>query len=76
MMEMKPAYLATVLVQQFGSWVGTPSEELLEDGGTVIDNLLTAGNGVPDDIVDHIHDIPETTWSQAWDIFHEATAGN
>ncbi len=68
-MEIKSSYLASVLLSYFGPWVGTPSEELLEDGGTVIDHLLTAGNRVPDDIVENIYDIPESTWSEAWDFF-------
>ncbi|MFD1674117.1 hypothetical protein [Alicyclobacillus fodiniaquatilis] len=83
-MSIKASYLASELVRVCGSWVETPSKEILEHVGTVeilehvgtiTDHLLTAANGVPTDIVEQIHEIPESTWYLAWEIFHEVTSG-
>lgn len=66
--------LATWL-EMFRDWVGTPSEELLEDGGTVIDHLLTeyADPASPrySPIVSRqrLEAVFPETWQQAWDLF-------
>lgn len=62
--------LSHEMINIFGGWVGTPSEELLEDDGTVIDwirNDSEALQGVD------LSDIPQEYWDAAWDIFDKAT---
>lgn len=61
--------LANELITVFSSWVGTPSEELLEDGGTVIDYLKSHSNTLRG--ID-LNRLSEDMWMDAWDKFDEA----
>lgn len=58
--------LGIILIDVFENWVGTESESLLEDGGTVIDHLNNSDYGDID-----FKDIPNDIWVKAWDIFDE-----
>lgn len=58
--------LAEELLLVFGTWVGTPSEELLENGGHVIDHLCTVGNKYGRD---ELEALPQSVWEEAWSIF-------
>jgi len=60
--------LAEELIKKFSSWVGTPSEELLEDGGTVIDHLTDAGRRYDRGTLEAI---PDDVWEKAWEIFDQ-----
>jgi hypothetical protein len=58
--------LGQAMIDHFSSWVGTESEELLEDLGTVIDNLS-----------DHLSDLPamdDPIWGQAFEFFEQEQA--
>ena len=59
--------LGQLLVAKFGDWVGTPSEELLEDGGLIIDHLTD--NGYHDR--DVLESIPSERWTMAWEYFDQ-----
>lgn len=61
--------LGQLLVSKFEAWVGTPSEELLEDGGHVIDHLTDDGYHDRD----VLESIPEERWVMAWEYFDKAT---
>ena len=65
--------LGRVLARAFGSWVGTPSEELLEDGGTVIDHLAGAEVGITGVMVSYSRDeldaVSERQWATACETF-------
>lgn len=66
---IKAKELAEELVNVFGTWVGTPSEELLEDGGAVIDHLSDAGRTYGRD---ELESIDPDVWEDAWKIFNAA----
>jgi len=57
-----PARLAKMLINTFESWIGTPSEDLLEDGGLVRDHLEGGVLYYSDD-----------DWAAAWDEFDRCT---
>lgn len=61
--------LGDLLVAKFGSWVGTPSEDLLEDGGHVIDHLTDDGYYDRD----VLNSIPADRWEKAWEYFYSIT---
>lgn len=67
--EVSVKELGAVLVAKFADWVGTPSEELLEDGGHVIDHLTDDGR--QDREV--LEALPQVRWAMAWDYFDRVT---
>ncbi|WDL99765.1 hypothetical protein [Alicyclobacillus sp. ALC3] len=58
--------LSGELVRVFGMWVGTPSEELLEDSGTVLDWMRN-------ETTLDVEAISQQTWDAAWELFDRAT---
>jgi len=71
---MDPIKLAQML-EMFRDWIGTPSEELLEDGGTVIDHLLTEYGDPASSRYDPsvtrttLERLSPAVWETAWDLF-------
>lgn len=59
--------LAEILIIEFSNWLGTASEDLLEDGGVVEDHLSDNHGRA---------NIPEKVWDEAWDIFNKKTVGD
>ena len=59
--------LSVILIEVFEGYVGTSSEDLLGDGGWIIDELIHS------DYCDSIDFtiIPDDIWEKAWDIFDD-----
>jgi len=60
--------LASILDWKFSDWLGTPSEELLEDGGHIEDHLAEHMDRAI------LKTIPENIWSDAWEEFDRLNA--
>lgn len=65
--EISAKELGELLLARFRDWVNTPSEELLEDGGHVIDHLTD--DGYYDRTI--LESIPDERWAMAWEYFEK-----